>query len=123
MSRLRFRTLTTRDKTIVSTRGDIDLSTASEFESYLLALVNQGQSQLVVNFSHTNYLDSSGLAALVRVHKALNTCNGQITIVGCQPSVSRLFGIVGFHHLFPIEDADTLHHREHSNSTLASAIC
>jgi len=104
MSQLRLRTLIACDKTIVTTRGQIDLSTSAQLSSCLMAYVAQGCRRLVLNLSHTTYIDSSGLAVLSRVHKTMRGTNAQLVLVGCQPTVVRLLHIVGFHHLFSIEE-------------------
>lgn len=103
MEPIRLRVLRVCERTIVTARGDIDLSTASLFESCLLDEVTRGERNLVVNLSHTNYLDSSGLAVLLRIHKKLQDAHGRLSVVGCRPCVLRVFQIVGFQYLFPIE--------------------
>ncbi len=103
MEPIRLRVLRACERTIVTARGDIDLSTAPLFESCLLQEVARGERDLVVNLSHTDYLDSSGLAVLLRIHKKLQEMHGHLSVVGCQPCVLRVFQIVGFQYLFPIE--------------------
>ena len=104
MSELRLRTLHTCESTIVTTRGDIDIATAPVLEKHLSALASQGRRHLVLNLSHTAYMDSSGLAAVMRTHKSLQHIGGGISIIGCRPSVGRILNLVGFHHLFTVQD-------------------
>ncbi|BDI34341.1 hypothetical protein CCAX7_63920 [Capsulimonas corticalis] len=104
MSDLRLRTLHTCESTIITTRGDIDIATAPVLEKHLSALASQGRRHLVLNLSHTAYMDSSGLAAVMRTHKTLQHIGGEIAIIGCQPSVGRILNLVGFHHLFTVRD-------------------
>lgn len=101
---LRVRTLRTDEKTIVSTRGDIDLATASRFEEELRRELDSGEKHLVVNLAHTSYIDSSGLAVLLRAHKALQDRDGTLMVIGCRPTVSRIFNMVGFHYLFTFQE-------------------
>lgn len=102
-SRLRLRTVTAREKTIVMTRGDIDLTTVAALDDQLARLARQ-QRQLIVNLSHTYYVDSTALASLLRTHKSLSAVGGRLHVVGCQPSVSRVLHMVGFQHLFIVHD-------------------
>ena len=104
MSEFRLRTLHTCENTIVTPRGDIDIATAPVLEKHLSALASQGRRHLVLNLSHTAYMDSSGLAAVMRTHKTLQHIGGEISIIGCQPSVGRILTLVGFHHLFTVRD-------------------
>ncbi|MEO7719631.1 MAG: STAS domain-containing protein [Capsulimonas sp.] len=107
MSEFRLRTLHTCESTIVTTRGDIDIATAPVLEKHLTALASQGRRHLVLNLSHTAYMDSSGLAAVMRTHKTLGHLGGDLAVIGCQPSVGRILNLVGFHHLFTVQDRST----------------
>src|SRR5437868_5291228 len=100
MPLLRLRTLHTCEKAIVSTRGDIDLASAPTFETQLTEEVNGGHKNVIVNLAHTSYIDSSGLAVLLRMHRTLQGAGGKLAVIGCQPNVSRVFRMVGFQHLF-----------------------
>jgi anti-anti-sigma factor len=104
MSLLRLKTLHAPDSTVVSTRGDIDIATSQTLDDYLMTLINEGRYNIVLNFSHTSYLDSTGLAVLLRAHKKLRENGGQLSVIGCLPQVKRVFSMVGFHRLFPIQE-------------------
>lgn len=52
---------------IVDVKGDIDLSTSREFQECMLALLDQSPSRVVVNLADVPYMDSSGIASLVKV--------------------------------------------------------
>ena len=104
MSRLRLRTLVACDHTVVSTWGDIDLFTAPLLRARLSALAAAGCPRLVLNLSRTAYMDSSGLAVLVAVHKALRVAGGELTLVRCRPGIARVLRMTGLHMLFAIEE-------------------
>lgn len=103
MSRLRLHTLVACDKTIVSTWGDIDLSTSPLLRARLSALAAPG-CRLILNLSHTSYMDGTALTALAHVHKTLRAGGGQLALVGCRPAVLRILHLSGFDHLFDIEE-------------------
>jgi anti-anti-sigma factor len=104
MPLLRLRSLYACEKTIVSTRGDIDLASAPNLEAHLNRELGRGEKNLIVNLSHTNYIDSSGLAVLLRAHKALQGSGGRLAVIGCQPMLTRIFNMVGFNHLFQVQE-------------------
>lgn len=104
MSDLRLRTWKSCDKTIVSICGDLDIAAAPLLDRHLKTLIDQGTRHLVVNLSRAPYVDSAGLAALSRTHRALRSIGGHLSVAGCQPSVWRVMNIVGFQHLFPIQE-------------------
>jgi len=104
VSALRLKTFRACDKLIISTRGDLDLASAPVLDGYLTRLAELGHRHLVINLRRTGYIDSSGLAVLMRVHRTLRATGGQLSLVGCQPSVGRVLRLVGFHHLFVIDE-------------------
>lgn len=104
MSTLRLRSLYACEKTIVSTRGDIDLASAPVFEAHINRELNRGETNLIVNLAYTGYIDSSGLAVLLRAHRALQNVGGKLAVVGCQPTLTRVFNMVGFSNLFQVQE-------------------
>lgn len=104
MSTLRMRTMRACEKIIITTRGDIDLSTATNLETELQRQVDSGEKHVVLNLSHTSYMDSSGLAVLLRTYKHLQNTGGRLSVIGCAPNICRIFNMVGFHHLFTIQE-------------------
>lgn len=103
MAGLRLRTLNTADRAILVARGDIDLNTAALLDAKLNQLTSKYR-KLEVNLNGTNYVDSTGLASLLRAHKYLDMMGGEFCITGCQPLVSRILHLVGFNNLFSISE-------------------
>lgn len=103
MSRLRLHTLVACDKTVVSTWGDIDLSTSPLLRARLSALAAPG-CRLILNLSHTFYMDGTALTALAHVHQALRAGGGELSLVGCRPAVARILRLSGFDLLFNVEE-------------------
>jgi len=104
---LRVRILRVSGQTVVCTRGDIDLMSAPQFESTVMAEIRGGCRTIVINFSHTSYVDSSALAALLRVNREIRRRGGRMLVVGCQRHVARVLDVVGFRSLFPIVPRQT----------------
>jgi len=104
MSRLRLRTLVACDKTVVSTWGDIDLSTSPLLRARLSALAAPDCRCLILNLAHTHYMDGTGLSVLAEVHKILCAEGGELILVRCRPTVARLLHLSGFDHLLTGEE-------------------
>ena len=76
--------------------GDVDMAVTSELTAALLAAVEQhGAGCLVVDLGAVDYMDSSGIELLFRVHAA-TTGEGVDLIVVAPPSsnAARLLGLV-----------------------------
>lgn len=103
MSRLRLRTLVACDSTIVSTWGDIDLSTSPLLGVRLSALAKPG-CRLILNLSHTLYMDGTALTVLENAHKTLRAGGGELSLIGCRPAVFRILRLSGLDRLFRVEE-------------------
>jgi len=92
---------------VVAVRGELDLSTAPELEGPLQEAVAAGDSPVVVDLSECAFIDSTGIALIVRAWKQLDgATNGdgphRIVICGCNDQVSRVLEITGLEASIPI---------------------
>jgi anti-sigma B factor antagonist len=80
----------------------VDLEVAGEFRAALVQLIATGHRRLVVDMSDVNFVDSSGLGALVSALKALkvNKADGDIRLANVQPPVVALLEIIRLHRVF-----------------------
>jgi anti-sigma B factor antagonist len=79
----------------------VDLQVAGEFRTALLHLVDVGHSRLVVDLIDVEFVDSSGLGALVSVLKILKLKgDGDIRLANVQPPVVALLEIIRLHRVF-----------------------
>lgn len=82
----------------------LDASVAPAFKQEVVQLVQGGERRLVMDLSGVEFLDSSGLGALVSILKALGT-QGALAVCGARGSVLSLFKLTRMDKVFPI-DAD-----------------
>jgi len=80
----------------------VDLQVAGEFRTALLHLIDVGHHRLVVDLSSVEFVDSSGLGALVAALKTLRLLKGggDIRLANVQPSVVALLEIIRLHRVF-----------------------
>jgi anti-sigma B factor antagonist len=80
----------------------VDLQVAGEFRNALLQLIDVGHHRLVVDLSNVEFVDSSGLGALVSALKTLKLLKGggDIRLANVQPSVVALLEIIRLHRVF-----------------------
>jgi len=81
----------------------LDAAVAPAFKQQVVALVQGGEKRLVVDLSGVDFLDSSGLGALVSVLKALGG-QGALAVCGAKGSVLSLFKLTRMDKVFAIED-------------------
>jgi anti-sigma B factor antagonist len=96
-------TVTRSGATVVKPVGNrLDLEVAAEFRGALLQLIDSGQHRVVVDLSDVDFIDSSGLGALVSALKTLKMLkrDGDIRLANVRPPVVSLLEIIRLHRVF-----------------------
>ena len=79
--------------TVVQVIGSrLDAATAPLFKSRIVDLENQGRRLFALDFSDLDFMDSTGLGALVSCVKALEG-KGEFVLFGMRDSVRKIFTI------------------------------
>jgi anti-sigma B factor antagonist len=80
----------------VAVRGEIDLTVADDLLLTLTcAASTSGVPELVVDLDHVEFLDSSGISALVRAHTALAEAGTRMHVEGGPEQVRRVLSVSG----------------------------
>jgi len=79
----------------------IDASVAVEFKKQLEALVETGENRLVLNLEEVDFIDSSGLGALVSVFKSTEP-DGTIKLFAVKDGVRSILELTRLDHVFAI---------------------
>jgi anti-anti-sigma factor len=87
---------------VLAVVGEIDMASADEFRDRLLAGLQRSGS-LEVDLGGVTFIDSSGLAALVRLRTEAEILGRNVALVKVSPSTARLLELTGLQTLF---DAD-----------------
>lgn len=88
--------------TVVAVRGEVDLATAPTLKNRLLELVADGTTEIVVDLSNTDFLDSTGLGAVVAAYKRVRAHEGHLRLVATSARVKRVFEITNLDRVVPI---------------------
>jgi anti-sigma B factor antagonist len=68
-----------RGTTIIAEVIDrFDVVTAPEVKADLVNVISDGAQTLIIDLSQVSFLDSSGVGALVAIHKAIEQAGGQL---------------------------------------------
>lgn len=94
---------------VVTPHGEIDLSTVEEFREVLVELIIQGHVHLLVDFDHTDFIDSLGFGALVAARRKAHTFKGSVGIVCSRERILRLFKVTELGRVFSITDSVEAH--------------
>lgn len=74
-----------------------------EFGNEVLAYIEkQPKVNLLLNFEHVDYLSSAVLTELLRIHKAIQQCNGKLRLCAVSPVIREVFEITNLDSIFVI---------------------
>lgn len=79
--------------------GEIDMAFADEFRDRLLDCLGRAES-MAVDLGRVTFIDSSGLAALVRLRTEAEIMGKDVALVNVSPSTARLLELTGLQGLF-----------------------
>ena len=83
--------------------GSIYIEEARSLQEKLFRLMETGTRNIAVDMSAVDYIDSSGLGALVSVNKQLLRKGGSMKICGIQGLVREVFELTRLDRVFAIE--------------------
>jgi len=89
---------------VVSAEGQINSGNASAIESDLLAQIDKGERQVVLDLGLLNYISSAGLRVVLLLAKRLKQVNGKLVLCGLQSRVYEVFDISGFLAILTVVD-------------------
>jgi anti-sigma B factor antagonist len=89
---------------VVAVFGEVDLATAPELKAVLLAAVASGATNIVLDLSGTDFLDSTGLGAVVTAYKRVRAHDGHMRVVVGNPRVRRVFEITNLDRVLPVSE-------------------
>lgn len=79
----------------------IDASLATDFKSQMADWVSEGNDRILLDLSHVDFIDSSGLGAILSSLKTLGK-NGDLVICGMKDTVKSLFELTRMHRVLQI---------------------
>lgn len=97
-------TITELPKKIVKVVPDVkrlDASVAPDFKQQLQGLIDDGHTRLILDLNEVNFVDSSGLGAIVATYKRLKPV-GTLVILTTSQAVLTMFKLTRLEKVFTI---------------------
>jgi anti-sigma B factor antagonist len=91
------------DRTVVEVMGEIDVSTAAVLREGLATLIDSGHTDLVVDLTGVEFLDSTGLGVLVGALKKVRRHDGRLQLVIDSERLLKVFRITALTQVFTID--------------------
>ncbi|MDD9303392.1 MAG: STAS domain-containing protein [Desulfobacter sp.] len=92
--------------TIFSAAGRVDGVNAHELSDYLAVIVEEGQSNLVLNFSELKYISSAGLRVILTTVKLLKAKKRDLFLSQLAGPVKDVFKLSGFYAILKTFETD-----------------
>lgn len=92
------------DATVANLHGDLDVVGSPRVREELTNIVEEGVTNLVVDFSGVEFVDSTGLGALLNVLKSVNARGGTMLIRNTNAKTRRLLMMSSLDQVFTVED-------------------
>lgn len=82
--------------------GSLDVATSPSLKEALTKASSQGQGDIVVDLTQLEFLDSTGLGALMGAHRRAMESSGRLGLIVHDGPISRLLNITGLSRVFTL---------------------
>ena len=89
---------------VLQVEGQLIVGNRQELKELVQAALDQGERRLLIDFSRTGYIDSSGLGALVSISKKIREAGGELRLSGLNEDLRSLFELTKLDTLFAIAE-------------------
>jgi anti-sigma B factor antagonist len=83
-------------------RGSMDIATSPTVRAALLEAAERGEHDIIVDLTNVEFLDSTGLGALIGAHKRAKEHGGRVRLVAQEGQILRLLRITGLLGVFGV---------------------
>jgi len=85
---------------VVAIKGSVDSSTAEQFDRELTQVLSGRGRLAVLNFAEAEYVNSRGMALLVKHHDLVKGSGGKLVIAGLPRKIAATFEVMGLNATF-----------------------
>ncbi len=83
------------DAIVYRLSGSLDMATAPSLRAALVEAADEGKHDIIVDCSHLEFLDSTGLGSLIGAHKRALEHGGRVRLIVNEGPIQRLLSITG----------------------------
>lgn len=91
-----------KEKKILRIKGRIDANTAVKLESILDEIELVDGKNVLMDFSHVDYLSSAGMRLILSFLKKLKSFNAYLILFNVHEDVMSIISMAGFKNIIPI---------------------
>jgi anti-anti-sigma factor len=87
---------------VIAVSGEIDLYNVSDLKKVLFSVTDGSYPSVVVDMKNVNYMDSSGIGALVAGQKKMKAHNGKFSLLNIHEDVLNILKLATLDKFFTI---------------------
>jgi anti-sigma B factor antagonist len=89
--------------TVIELSGQLDAHTAPDFERFLEERVrNEHKANLILDFSHLEYISSAGLGVLMGLIEEVRSQSGDMKLINVPEKIYHVLDLLGFPIVFEV---------------------
>lgn len=92
--------------TVLTLSGRLDLASGTALKDQVKKLMAQHRTSLHLNLQNVEFINSSGLGALVSIMKEVRLFKGRLTLSNLASYVQEIFDITQLSHIFEIYQSE-----------------
>nr|MBN2276258.1 anti-sigma factor antagonist [candidate division Zixibacteria bacterium] len=104
--KMEFRKKDAGSTTVISMSGRLDLSNGGKLKEEIKNLLTSGKISIHLNLGEVEFVNSSGLGALVSMMKEIRIHRGRLTLSNLADYVQEIFDITQLSHIFEIYNSE-----------------
>jgi anti-sigma B factor antagonist len=89
---------------VVQVEGQLVVGNRQELKELVQAALDKDERRILIDFSRTGYIDSSGLGALVSISRKIREAGGELRLSGLNEDLRSLFELTKLDTLFAIAE-------------------
>ena len=90
---------------IVSVQGRMDTVSAPDYQKRMEDLLDQGETEILMDFGKLEYVSSAGLRSILVAAKKAKSLGGGVSCCSLQDMVRKVFDISGFTGMLRVFDS------------------
>ncbi|HNR87492.1 MAG TPA: STAS domain-containing protein [Spirochaetota bacterium] len=91
---------------IIQVNGEVDLYNVSELKKALFSVTDGTSRSVIVDMKNVNYMDSSGIGALVAGQKKMKAHNGRFGLLNIHEDVLNILKLATLDRFFKIYEGE-----------------
>jgi anti-sigma B factor antagonist len=88
--------------TVVTVSGEVDMATGPALRDDVAGVLTAGSKRIVLDLSGVTFMDSSGLGALISIHRRARLLEAEVRLGAPSERVAEILRLTSLHRVFKV---------------------